>query len=411
MKTVRELQSQSPANESKRLAKSLQTVQTGALSLHSAIISGWATGCHAAHRIMLDLRSNTGVQDHKVKPRSVRKDPIVFQIFISADQDQADVRTEAEKWHSVSVMLQQDAWDDEPSLQTQAPPNILAARSHNGRRGLAPHMHTIPEVKIKSASFSTMQNPSTSVSQPITDMRLAVQQCSLNRQSSSLRLSTGFLHMPNFRSPPSPGWVQQQVFAIERHRVTDLGKFLGKTSQNEDHQMGFLERIELAFSIAISLLSFHSTHWLEKPWTEESIHFFLKRQSDSRIDTMRPVIMRIVPIAAGTAVALTTPNLSEPKSALIELGILLLELWHHRTLEDWAPQTNSTYKDTPEDRRIAATRWLEMTSNGLTTTYTSAVEGCLAFCAGRIRSWQEDDFRRQICEDIIKPLKDNCKAW
>jgi hypothetical protein len=96
IKIVRELQSQSPADESKRLAKSLQNVQTGALSLHSAITSGWATGCHAAHRIMLNLRSNTGVQDHKVKFRSVRKDPIVFQIFVSADQDRADVITESE---------------------------------------------------------------------------------------------------------------------------------------------------------------------------------------------------------------------------------------------------------------------------------------------------------------------------
>jgi hypothetical protein len=193
-------------------------------------------------------------------------------------------------------------------------------------------MHTIPEVKINSASFSTIKNQFTSVSQPIIDMCFAVRQCSLNSQSLSLRLSTGCLHMPNFRSQSSPGWVHQQVFAIEIHRVTDLAKFLGKTSQNEDHQMGFLERTELAFSIVVSLLSFHSTHWLEKPWTKESIHFFLKGQSDTRIDIIRPVIMQIVPNAAGTAGAPTMPNLSELKSALLELGILLLELWHHRTL-------------------------------------------------------------------------------
>lgn len=411
MKTVRELQSQPPTDDSKRLAKSLQVVQKGAQTLHSAIALGWTTGCHAAHRVMLNLKSNTGLHDHKSRSRSMRKDSTVFQIFISADQDETNGSIDLAKWHPVSVLLQQDNWDDDPPSQGQVPPNVLVARSPNSRGGLTPQMYRIPAVKISAPSSSNTSSPFTSVYQPVTDMCLAIRQCSLNRQSLSLRLATGRLHMPSSGLPPGLGWVQTQVFTIDRNRVTDLGDFLDKTSQNENHQMGFSERTELALSIATSMLSFHSTQWLEKPWTKESIHFFLKGQSDIRIDPTRPVVMRVVPETAGNIGAPTIPSLSEPKAALLELGILLLELWHHRTLEDWAAQTNSTYKDTPEDRRIAATRWLEMTSNRLTTNYTSAVEGCLAFCAGRIRSWQEDDFRRQICEDIIKPLKENCKAW
>ena len=411
MKTIRELQSQSPGDDSKRLAKSLQAVQQGALSLHAAITSGWTIGCHAAHKVMLNLRSSTETQNHKLKSRWTRKNPIMFQMFISAHQDETNVNFDLVEWYPVSVLLQQDNWDDEPSSRSQALPNVLTARSPNHIGNSAPHMSRMPAVKISSTSFLPGEPSFANVSQPVTDMCLAIRNCSMNRQSLSLRLATGRLHMPDFRPPAISGHMQAQAFTVDKLGVTNLSKFLSETSKDEDRQMGFLERTELAVSIAKSLLSYHSTQWLDEPWTKESVHFFLKGQSHTLIDTSRPVIIRIVSKAAQDSGPLPVPKFSEPKSALLELAILLLELWHHRTLEDWAAQTRSTYKSTIEDRRIAATRWLEGTSNRLTTKYTSAIEACLAFCAGRIRSWQEDEFQRQICEDIIKPLKDNCKAW
>jgi hypothetical protein len=236
---VRELQSQAPADDSKRLAKSLQTVQTGALSLHAAITSGWATGCHAAHRVMLNLKSNAGLHDQKTKPRSLRKEPIIFQLFVSADQDLAGTRLDLAKWHSVSILLQQESWDTAPPSGIQAPPHVLAARSPNSRGGLPSQVHTMPKVTITSASFSLIQTSIERSSQPITDICVAAQQCFLKSQSLCLEVATGRFHMPTLRSPPSPGWAQQQVFAMERQSVTDLGNFLRKTSHIEDHQIGY----------------------------------------------------------------------------------------------------------------------------------------------------------------------------
>lgn len=62
-------------------------------------------------------------------------------------------------------------------------------------------------------------------------------------------------------------------------------------------------------------------------------------------------------------------------------------------------------------RRSAAIRWLEVTQNKLPLNHLKAIEACLQFSAGRLREWDEDDFRKQVCEDIIGPLQENCKTW
>jgi hypothetical protein len=414
MKTVRELQSQPPGDYSKKLAKSLQVVQRGAQSLHAAITSSWATGCHTAHRVMLNLRSDVNSENQRPKTRSLQRSPICFRIFISADGDETN--SDMTKWHPMSVQVQEDDQSDAQVTYQQVPPQVLTTRSSNSMGHPMPEQHLPPQVTFSGPLPSPAQGEAADEYQPLTNICLTIRQCSLNNPTPWFKVATGRLLLPKPHIPkpyllPNSGWVQTQVFAIDRHRVMNLANFLNKTSGDEEVQLGFSQRTELALCIATSMLSFQSTQWLEKPWTKDSIHFFLKGQSESVIDVNQPVVMRIVQDSTKNAVVTSQPTLSDPKSALLELGILLLELWHHRTLEEWAAQTKGTYKDTPEDRRIAATRWLEMTSNRLTIKYTSAVEGCLAFCAGRLRSWEEDEFRRQICEDIIRPLKENCKAW
>ncbi|POS72684.1 hypothetical protein DHEL01_v208919 [Diaporthe helianthi] len=77
----------------------------------------------------------------------------------------------------------------------------------------------------------------------------------------------------------------------------------------------------------------------------------------------------------------------------------------------WAAGLGMDSVDTSEARRIAAIRWLELTADRLLPHHLTAVEQCLAFCSGRLRVWDDGEFQKLYCENIVKPLQESCKTW
>lgn len=71
-----------------------------------------------------------------------------------------------------------------------------------------------------------------------------------------------------------------------------------------------------------------------------------------------------------------------PKAALLELGILLLEIWHHKLLETWVEERGDQVNNSLDGRRSAAIRWLEVTQNKLPLNHLKAIEAYLQFSAG-----------------------------
>jgi hypothetical protein len=102
----------------------------------------------------------------------------------------------------------------------------------------------------------------------------------------------------------------------------------------------------------------------------------------------------------------------EPRRALLELGILLLELWHDTTLEarfPLSPVPRNYY-----GRLRLAWEWLDDVANPPLPLYNAAVWQCVKcfsgdqFCNPK---WGEVNFRRAICKDILEPLLKCCEPW
>ena len=102
----------------------------------------------------------------------------------------------------------------------------------------------------------------------------------------------------------------------------------------------------------------------------------------------------------------------EPKVALLELGILLLEIWHKTTLEarfglEKAP---TAYYD----RMARAVEWLDDVDEPLPDLYDKAVAHCLRVNISgdtRYLDWEATKLWSVICGDIIAPLAKICKQW
>jgi hypothetical protein len=147
------------------------------------------------------------------------------------------------------------------------------------------------------------------------------------------------------------------------------------------------------------------------PWNNKQIMLLLEKAAEGeheKTEVCGPFIRQTIHASVGTGAVAASPT---PKGALLELAILLLEIWHHKPMEMWMTKLGTQNADTPEARHIAAIRWLEMTHERLPPHHLTAIEQCLAICSGRLWRWNDWDFQRQYCENIIKPLRESCKAW
>lgn len=135
-------------------------------------------------------------------------------------------------------------------------------------------------------------------------------------------------------------------------------------------------RMLLALRLASNLLQLLQTHWLPNAWSHGMVFFPVTtaahQGSNPDIDFSRPFIS--TPFTKCIAQLQPQPK-SEPQEALLELGILLLEIWHEETLE-----THFSLGKTPTgyyERQPRAVKWLYEMSNPLPDLYEKAASHCI----------------------------------
>ena len=89
---------------------------------------------------------------------------------------------------------------------------------------------------------------------------------------------------------------------------------------------------------------------------------------------------------------------------LLEIGILLLEIWHEKTLEQ-----HFALNQAPKDcvRQMLAFEWYEEARNALPECYLKAAFYCIAdvknIVPGHVH-WDNMRLWETICENVIEPL-------
>ncbi|KAK6845647.1 hypothetical protein PG995_015757 [Apiospora arundinis] len=182
-----------------------------------------------------------------------------------------------------------------------------------------------------------------------------------------------------------------------------LEEVLRRGSNDEDARMTYKEQTLLALDIACSIVQLRETLWLDAPLTSHILKVITHKKKNT---------FNTKPFIEQTPRS-TTPSSGgpDPETVLRELAILLLELWHHRPLETWCAKIDGVEIATPEGRLAAAIRWMKATSERLPPHYLDAIEQCIGICCGRRRSWNDIEFLRLYCENVIMPLQESCRAW
>ena len=182
-----------------------------------------------------------------------------------------------------------------------------------------------------------------------------------------------------------------------------LEVFLG-----EQRQMDPEDRIKLAVNLASSLLQYNLTPWLRRCWTKNAVHFFVQTRTVSGIDIEHPLIMRH--FSDQTNETLNELPENDPELALMELGIMLLEIWNMRTFESWLKAAGHLMDVSQvQDRYIRlrySIQWFQSLKGKLLPNYQKVVGICLRPSVFDLfdTSWEDKDFRIAVYSEIVEPL-------
>ena len=91
---------------------------------------------------------------------------------------------------------------------------------------------------------------------------------------------------------------------------------------------------------------------------------------------------------------------------MLELGILLLEIWHETSFEIWAASAGLTIQTSYGSRYDAAQKWLSE-SDTVLVSYWDAIDRCIECDFPALSDWQDSAFRKSVCEGVVKPLCHN----
>ena len=213
--------------------------------------------------------------------------------------------------------------------------------------------------------------------------------------------------MPSAATPPGDSTFE--MITLEQILLQTSRDRLSKVKWN------LIQRMNLSFILASSLLQLYSTPWLSEPWTKRTICFWQlggSSQANELSLNFEPDHPFIIHTFSEAPAARQTHKV-DPRHQLLDLGIVLLEIRHKLSFESWVSTHELTLDSSYGSRFKAASKWLRDSVGELEPSYFDAAARCIE-CTFQTRSaipdWEDVDLRKSVCELVIKPLWSNCST-
>lgn len=369
------------SNKAVKLAKALRHVRTFATNLSQAIPQRWGSKCHSKHeaRLFLEDRVDNALDILKHTKTDSFVPILAFQlIFI------AGINQEQRLWHETVVQV----FGEE--VEELAKPPLLSQDSGGS------------QVTFSGTTSAMVIKPDITT---INDICITIKEAYIRKEEIAFAI-VGNQKMGTICTEKTIKMKSQHVETMTLNAL-----FSAVPTHRHVPILPLKFRMLLALRLASNLLQLLQTGWLQDTLSKDLVHFQLKPAVDNKqvkLDLDRPFVSLMVDHSTEKS---TRPGSVEPKVALLELGILLLEIWHESTLE-----SRFELLEVPKGyylRLAMAVEWLDDTDNPLPELYDRAVSYCIQRPAGegRVTNWDDIKFWGKICGEVIEPLSKNCRQW
>ena len=404
---IGQIESNEPSKRSKRLVKRLTKTSMCAERLYQGLLASWLPPCHTDHKVHLYLEDR--VLDHNTtkgsqvsssistwpaikRPLATPKPPAIsvlsdkslkieFHLVFSGDIPQPSGRM---LWHENHILVDEDDYPMHSSIGSTKLPKVTI---------VTPSGNQAPAIKKWE-----MRNMCFSIGEA-------------ERLQTKLEL---FL-LPHPKIHYAFSAIDKPLCVVAKDMV-DLESLIRKASTASERlqKLPLKARLQLALTLASNTVQLSSTQWLRHTWSKKSVCFMTSPTTGGHqppVDLTRPVLCEDFP---EVPVALTGSTTQTPgaRSMLLELGIILLELWNETTLELYYASTKFTVRDDYFTRLSLAQRWLEESENYMLPAYHDAVARCIRtqFDGCPVNPVWDETLRAGLMKSVIEPLLKQCKV-
>jgi hypothetical protein len=370
-----------PSSSHVKLAKAFRRIHQYSKNLYSALSSCTQT-CHSEHEhdahVLLEDRVDAAAKLLHFKQKWDKENEalLAFQLIFAA-RLLAPIQA---RWHELSVKCIQDESFESAQMPKSSRVQIIG---HHAKEAVETNCLT---------KFSPVSNFCAAI---VTAYDKAQHVAFVLHESS--RMSTVAAN-------------ETTIMQKSNCQKITLKRALSESHNPRGMKLPLRSSMLLASKIASSLLQFSQTRWSGQAWSKDSIYFILHPTSQgkaTRVDFSRAFVYAKIENSEVDGV-----NYSEPRSILLELGILLLEIWHQIWLEDQFPDKLADISGGYFSRLSLAAQWLDDDYNTPPLLYEDAIRYCVyGVSTKKGADWNTNEFWGEICKQVIKPLSENCKQW
>ncbi|KAJ5622843.1 hypothetical protein N7490_011448 [Penicillium lividum] len=198
---------------------------------------------------------------------------------------------------------------------------------------------------------------------------------------------------------PGPETIIRQPAALSM--VYSLDQVLQPTSAMKPP---LNSRIALSFNIASSVMQLNFTQWFQCPLTSNMI-CLLPGSSEGGSGIQPYISHKFYPSPSDVKCACNV------RRVMLELGIILLELWHAETFTTYAAGVGKPLDETFGVRYDMACKWLDISRDHILPFYLDVATRCIecTFATSTASlDWNDTVFRESVFDYVVKPLWENC---
>lgn len=378
------------STKSLKLAKAFKQIRNLSEGLYNAVRDGFRDECHESHEARLYLNDHIDTAQ-RILHRRGAVDPaapqMMFDLVFHAEGQKGDTL-----YYETFVQVFDDYKIDNVYPETR------------------------PEDLVEAVvTFSVTDAPSLSTPEVATISSI----CKTIKEAHGMKSSLSFALLGNRKMGTFPD--QKAISGTRKLCQGDYGDCISLSQTLKTAStLPLKPRMQLSLQLASSLLQLLSTPWLTQAWCKDTVFFLLSdspsvsashARQTAQVDLNRPLV-----VSSFSGESPVVPP-TEPKTALLELGILLLEIWHGTTLESRFGLDESGSESRSMryyERLVKALEWQDDGTNPMLGLYGQAVSHCLTannMAAGKLVNWEDTKLWSSICSDIIEPLAKLCKNF
>ncbi|KAF2176892.1 hypothetical protein K469DRAFT_605562 [Zopfia rhizophila CBS 207.26] len=384
---------QSSCKSDRQAIRKFNVINDRAQGFYSALCSGWKCQCHANHSVSLRLESrmeDVASDDDDNSDEDPMRDPfhVVFRYSNHRSKSPSSPTSVTRPW----------SWE-EADVQ-------ITIKSQSPTTAVAPHKGCGKSVRFASRAKKAVKaalDPNPNL-QPIQDLCAAIS--TLQRPQRDVCFSLlateyakqkyGILIYPLKEAPSD----------------TDSWSISSLRSVLEESGFARRDRLQLAVTLASSVLQLHETPWLDENWGKDNI-FFIKRSDKTMY--AHPFVSRHFNLSNQPSTKSIPASMSRiiRNQTLYALGISLIELWYGKPLSelhrpDDGPQGTGDPRIDLMTEWNTADRLVDELYSEAGAKYSDAVRRCIRCDFDRRSSCLEDTtFQRDVYQGVVAPLKEN----